>query len=29
VLAFRVLVFWLPAGLGSLLAARFEHRFVT
>ncbi|WP_116451636.1 phosphatase PAP2 family protein [Blastococcus litoris] len=29
VLAFRLLVFWIPAGLGSLLAARFEHRFVT
>ncbi|TQN42834.1 undecaprenyl-diphosphatase [Blastococcus colisei] len=29
VLGFRLLVFWLPAGLGLLLAARFEHRFVT
>ncbi len=29
VLAFRLLTYWVPAGLGSLLAARFEHRFVT
>jgi membrane-associated phospholipid phosphatase/uncharacterized membrane protein YbhN (UPF0104 family) len=29
VLAFRLLTFWLPAGLGSLLSARFEHRLVT
>ncbi|WP_324277899.1 lysylphosphatidylglycerol synthase domain-containing protein [Blastococcus brunescens] len=29
VLAFRLLSYWLPAGLGALLAARFEHRFVT
>jgi len=29
VLAFRLLTFWVPAGLGSLLFARFEYRFVT
>jgi undecaprenyl-diphosphatase len=29
VLVFRLLTFWLPAALGSLLSARFEHRFVT
>ena len=29
VVAFRLLTFWIPAGLGSLLVARFEHRFVT
>ena len=29
VLAFRILVFWVPAGLGSLLSARFEHRHLT
>ncbi|MGY1593598.1 phosphatase PAP2 family protein [Geodermatophilus sp. SYSU D00708] len=26
-LAFRLLVFWIPAVLGTLLSARFEHRF--
>jgi undecaprenyl-diphosphatase len=26
-LPFRLLVFWLPAVVGTLLAARFEHRF--
>lgn len=29
VLAFRLLTFWLPAAVGSLLSARLEHRFVT
>ncbi|SOC49588.1 undecaprenyl-diphosphatase [Blastococcus aggregatus] len=29
VLAFRLLTFWIPAGLGSLLSARFEHRHLT
>jgi len=29
VLAFRLLTFWVPAGLGSLLSAGFEHRLVT
>jgi undecaprenyl-diphosphatase len=29
VVAFRLLTFWLPAALGSLLSARLEHRFVT
>jgi undecaprenyl-diphosphatase len=29
VLAFRLLMFWIPAGLGSLLSARFEHRHLT
>jgi glycosyltransferase 2 family protein len=28
-LVFRVLVFWLPAALGTLLSARYEHRFGT
>jgi glycosyltransferase 2 family protein len=29
VLAFRLLTFWIPAGLGSLLSVRFEHRHLT
>jgi undecaprenyl-diphosphatase len=29
VLVFRLLTFWVPAGLGSLLSARFEHRHLT
>ena len=29
VVAFRLLTFWVPAALGSLLSARLEHRFVT
>jgi undecaprenyl-diphosphatase len=29
VLAFRLLTFWAPAGLGSLLSVRFEHRHLT
>ncbi len=29
VLAFRLLTFWIPAGLGWLLSARFEHRHLT
>lgn len=29
VVAFRLLTFWIPAGLGSLLSARFEHRHLT
>jgi len=29
VLAFRLLTFWFPAGLGSLLSVRFEHRHLT
>jgi undecaprenyl-diphosphatase len=29
VLAFRLLTFWVPAGLGSVLSARFEHRLIT
>jgi undecaprenyl-diphosphatase len=29
VVAFRLLTFWIPAALGSLLFARFEYRFVT
>ncbi len=27
VFAFRLVIFWLPAAAGSLLTARFEHRF--
>lgn len=27
VLVFRLLAFWLPAAIGSLLTGRFEHRF--
>ena len=29
VVVFRLLTFWVPAGLGLLLSGRFEHRFVT
>ena len=29
VAAFRLLTFWIPAGLGALLSARFEHRLLT
>jgi undecaprenyl-diphosphatase len=29
VVAFRLLTFWVPAGLGALLSARFEHRLLT
>ncbi|MGY1802362.1 phosphatase PAP2 family protein [Blastococcus sp. SYSU D00922] len=29
VLAYRLLTFWIPAGLGSLLSVRFEHRHLT
>jgi undecaprenyl-diphosphatase len=29
VLVFRLLTFWIPAGLGALLSARFEHHLVT
>jgi undecaprenyl-diphosphatase len=29
VVVFRLLTFWIPAALGVLLSARFEHRFVT
>jgi undecaprenyl-diphosphatase len=29
VIAFRLLTFWIPAALGSLLVARFEYRFVS
>lgn len=29
VLAFRLLTFWIPAGTGSLLSVRFEHRHLT
>ena len=26
-IVFRLLVFWVPALVGALLSARFEHRF--
>jgi undecaprenyl-diphosphatase len=29
VLVFRLLTFWLPAGIGSFLTVRFEHRHLT
>jgi uncharacterized membrane protein YbhN (UPF0104 family) len=29
VVFFRLLTFWIPAGLGAVLSARFEHRLVT
>jgi len=29
VVAFRLLTFWIPAGVGSLLSVRFEHRHLT
>jgi undecaprenyl-diphosphatase len=29
VVAFRLLTFWIPAALGALLSARFEHRLFT
>lgn len=29
VTAYRLLTFWVPAGLGAVLSARFEHRLLT
>jgi undecaprenyl-diphosphatase len=29
VVVFRLLTFWIPAGLGSMLSAGFEHRLLT
>ena len=29
VTTFRLLTFWVPAALGSVLSARFEHRLLT
>jgi undecaprenyl-diphosphatase len=29
VVTFRLLTFWVPAALGAVLSARFEHRLLT